>query len=189
VAEDELHGLVCGEFGDGESVFEFDPPPPITRTAKSYFEPALFVLDCNDSVQETSQEDGIFSDGFCSCCGAGLGKRTKKARTLSSVPKCDVSFVPHFMPAPFFNPELCKALFHLVGEAEFGVLGWPLAVLMLLRQYQVYVAYGFTAAIIITFFISQFYLVQIEHSIAIVHVFAIHLQCHPKHTPKPFASC
>ena len=80
------------------------------------------------------------------------------------------------MPFSFFDPELAKALFHLAGESEFSVLGWPLTVLMVLRRYQSFVAYGFTASIVIAFFIGQLYLVQIEHSVAIVHAFAIHLQ-------------
>ena len=78
------------------------------------------------------------------------------------------------MPS-FFDFELCKALFHAVGEADFGVLAWPLSVLILLRSYQSYVTYGLSASIVIAFFIGQLYYAQIEHSVAVVHTFAIRL--------------
>src|SRR5258705_12435406 len=79
------------------------------------------------------------------------------------------------MPS-FFDFELGKALFHAVGEADFGVLAWPLSVLMVLRSYQSYVTYGLSALIVIAFFIGQLYYAQIEHSVAVVHAFAIRLQ-------------
>lgn len=97
-AEDDLHGLVCGEFGDGESVFEFDPPPPVAIKTKAYFEPAMFVFNANDSVRIAERQEGLYSNGHCNCCGAGLGRRTKKIRVLASVPKYDVSFIRGALP-------------------------------------------------------------------------------------------
>ena len=80
------------------------------------------------------------------------------------------------MPAPFFDFELCKSLLDAVANADFGVLVWPLSVLLVLRRYQVYLAYGLTVSIVVAFFIGQVYLVQIQHSVTIIHTFAIHLQ-------------
>src|SRR5260221_9695275 len=80
------------------------------------------------------------------------------------------------MPASFFDFKLCKSLLDAAANADFSVLVQPLSVLIVLRHYQVYLAYGLTASIIITFFIGQLYLVQIQHSVTIVHAITIHLQ-------------
>src|SRR5258708_419027 len=85
------------------------------------------------------------------------------------------------MPPTFFNLELCKALFDLAANVDPGVPTWPLSILMVLRHYQSYMAYGLTASIIISFFIGQLYLVQIQHLVAIIHAFAIHLHRHHKY--------
>jgi len=78
--------------------------------------------------------------------------------------------------APIFDFELSKALFALAAEAEFGVLGWPLSVLLVFRHYQNYVTFGLTASIIIAFFIGIVYSVQTELSTACFSYFAQRLQ-------------
>jgi ribosomal protein L37E len=111
-AEDDLHGLVCGEFGDGESVFEFDPPPPVAIKTKAYFEPAMFVFNANDYIREANRQEGLYSDGYCSCCGAGLGGRTNKIRVLTSVPKYDVSFIWSAKPhVRFFSRKAASFIY------------------------------------------------------------------------------
>src|SRR5258705_13998390 len=80
------------------------------------------------------------------------------------------------MPASFLDLGLCKSLLDAVGNGDFGVLVWPLSVLLVLRRYQVYLTYGLTTSIVVAFFIGQVYLAQIQHSVAVVHAFAIRLQ-------------
>jgi len=81
--------------------------------------------------------------------------------------------------APIFDFELSKALFALAAEAEFGILGWPLSVLLVFRHYQNYVAFGLTASIIIAFFIGIVYSVQTELSTACFSYFTQCLQLGP----------
>jgi hypothetical protein len=110
-AEDDLHDLVCLKLGDGESVFEFDPPAPVHKKAKSFFEPALFVFSANDSIRQKNNEPGLYAKGYCECCGGGLGSRTKKIRTLTEVPSCDVSFLWGAKPqVKLFSEKLTKFL-------------------------------------------------------------------------------
>ena len=125
-AEDDLHGLVCGEFGDGESVFEFDPPPPVATNTKSCFEPEMFVFSANDYLRQKNDEIGLYSKGYCGCCGGGLGRRTKKVRTLVSVPKCDVSFIWSAKPQVFFFSKRVVAFLRRVGlgDAAFREVGF-----------------------------------------------------------------
>ena len=76
------------------------------------------------------------------------------------------------MPPSWFDFHLCKALFHAAGEADFGVLAWPLAILMVLRRYQSFVAYALTASIVAAFFVGMIYITQLHNSVALFTAFA-----------------
>jgi hypothetical protein len=79
-----LQGEVCEHFGDGEAVFDFDPPLPPDENTKRFLHPRIVGVTGNKGAVLDGDEADYFDRGTCSGCGTGLGKRTAKPLRLDT---------------------------------------------------------------------------------------------------------
>ena len=90
-AKDRLNSELMHLIGDGEPHLEFIPPLPDVK-AESYFTPEYFEIVYNDSVTwRCAEPETLYSGGICKKCGIGIGTRTTARRTITSIPRFDVS--------------------------------------------------------------------------------------------------
>jgi hypothetical protein len=86
-ADEELSGVICTATGDGESLHEYDPPPPEVATDTGL----IFRLArvSGQSPASILNPEALFEDGFCSSCTKPRGARTSAALVLDSIKSGD----------------------------------------------------------------------------------------------------
>jgi hypothetical protein len=90
---DKLFEITMDRFGDGEPCFDFNPPLPVKTERRNYFDPVWFTLGCNEGFRTVGDRSKLYSEGLCSYCGAGRGKRTSATRIIDGVPKSDMAIL------------------------------------------------------------------------------------------------
>lgn len=76
-AEERLRDAVISWCGDGEAVFDFDPPLELPSQASQYSQPNLVLIAGDTFPDSFGPQDALFTDGICSGCNMGLGERSE----------------------------------------------------------------------------------------------------------------
>jgi hypothetical protein len=100
-----LFEIAIDEFGDGEPCFDFDPPLPAESAEQKYFDPEWFVINSNEHFRTVGDRAALYSEGVCSYCTAGQGKRTDVPRVLDWVPTSDFAFIWQERPSAYIVTE------------------------------------------------------------------------------------
>ncbi|HEX5399744.1 MAG TPA: hypothetical protein VFY06_11935 [Verrucomicrobiae bacterium] len=87
---DDLADEICGAFGDGEAILEFEPAPPVARTSKRYICPDIVLLGYYRSADGPWGRAGVFSKGYCPHCAMGMGERTDLPAIIEKAEPHDV---------------------------------------------------------------------------------------------------
>ena len=85
-AHDELCDRICGVYGDGEAVLQFDRllPSSSQHPKKSWVHPDILDLGYNESVQTNAKEQGMYLGERCDRCGGFPGGRSNKILEIRS---------------------------------------------------------------------------------------------------------
>lgn len=84
-AREALFGAVCTQLGDGEAVFEFDPPEPADGRVARLLDPAIVTVSGNTRADIAGTADVLFEGGLCPECRQPRGRRTAALLALESV--------------------------------------------------------------------------------------------------------
>jgi len=77
-AQEALFDSVCLQLGDGEPVFQFDPPLPSDARAARYLSPRIFRIVGNISPDHCTPIEELYSGGSCAECGEAVGPRNSQ---------------------------------------------------------------------------------------------------------------
>jgi hypothetical protein len=75
-ANERLWDAICGTYGDGEAVTEFDPPPP-ENPRTSWYRRAAVVAIHENSRADVADFQPYFVGGYCPDCGVPRGPRNE----------------------------------------------------------------------------------------------------------------
>lgn len=84
-AREALWGAVCTALGDGEAVFEFDPPEPMEDAVRRLRNPAIATIAGNTISEIVGDPNALFENGLCPECGTPRGRRTAVPLEVDSV--------------------------------------------------------------------------------------------------------
>lgn len=75
-ANERLWDAICGAYGDGEGVTEFDPPRPADPRSSRYRRAAVVAIHAHSRADVASFEP-YYVGGFCQDCGVPRGPRNE----------------------------------------------------------------------------------------------------------------
>lgn len=84
-AREALWSAVCTALGDGEAIFEFDPPEPMTEVVRQLRDPAIVTVVGNTRSEVVGELDLLFKNGVCPLCRRPRGPRTEIPLTVDSI--------------------------------------------------------------------------------------------------------
>lgn len=84
-AREALWSTVCMALGDGEAIFEFDPPEPMTDVVRLLRDPAIVTIVGNTHSRVVGDLDSLFKNGVCPRCSRPRGLRTDVPLIVDSI--------------------------------------------------------------------------------------------------------
>jgi hypothetical protein len=109
-AREALWGVVCTALGDGEAIFEFDPPEPMAEVVRQLRDPAIVTIVGNTHSQVMGDLDSLFKNGVCPRCSRPRGPRTDVPLTVDFIEsgyQGGFTWAGHFS---FFSEEFLSIL-------------------------------------------------------------------------------
>lgn len=100
-ADEALADAICGATGDGESVREYDPPPPIEKQSGLLFS-LVSISGTRRGLIENAAE--LYSEEFCPQCKDERGKRTAVPLRLARLGPGGNAGYANMKPAGFDGP-------------------------------------------------------------------------------------
>lgn len=128
-ANERLWGAICGAYGDGEAVTEFDPPPPEDPSTSWYRRAAVVAIHQN-SRADIADFQPYFVGGFCPDCGTPRGPRNELTLVVERIEAGgDGAFatVPWQVSRSHHSPMVqlySEELLELLDPAEIAALTW-----------------------------------------------------------------
>lgn len=131
-AREALSKAVMRHYGDGEPIFEFQPPLPTSALAGTESKPKWVALICRESVNGWIGDGRglVFDRGFCSECGLARGQRTDAPLKVEEIPGgvhgLDVFCASrnNAMCCGFSRQAYSEAFLGLLSPGELALFDW-----------------------------------------------------------------
>ena len=95
-AHEALSKAVCLQLGDGEAVFEFNPPLPKSAIERKYLNPELVTISGGNTACDATNAGALFTYGVCKKCHRPVGERTAEPLVIKSIePGSHGGFISH----------------------------------------------------------------------------------------------
>lgn len=128
-ANERLWDAICGAYGDGEAVTEFDPPPPEDPSTDWYRRAAVVAIGSN-SRAEMADFQPNFVGGVCPNCGTPRGARNESTLVVERIEAGgDGAFarVPWKVSRSHYSPMVqlySEEFLELLDPGEMKALTW-----------------------------------------------------------------
>ena len=110
-AEEEMVGIICERFGDGEAVIDYETPLPKDIFPARYAKPELYRIDPNDSTHSRGDPAAYFKGGRCRGCGNRLyANRTETPAAYDWLPSNSDGALDWQQTGHLFSGEFLRLL-------------------------------------------------------------------------------